>query len=627
MSFKQQVLSWSRLQKNLLAFSSDYLILILSFWMSFSIVKREIYSIGVENFLVILFYPLISAPIFILFGLYRSIIRFINIESLWLILGATSCYSLALYFFLLLLFTSEYVLVISIINFLLVLPFIIFSRLTAARVLSGKSSSSRVIIYGAGSAGSQLVAALSYSPEMKPVALVDNDKKLQGNYLNGLKIYGPERLEELLISKSINEVLIAIPSAPKAVLSRLLKLVENNPVKVRILPGIAELAQGKVSISKLKEVEVEDILGREVINPSTDLMNNNIKGKSVMVTGAGGSIGSELCKEIVKFKPKSLILFELSEFSLYKIENELSSLHSNLNIFPILGNVNDSSRLIEVCNTFKIDTVYHAAAYKHVPLVENNVIEAVKNNIFGTYNCLDSAIKSGVETFVLISSDKAVRPTNVMGATKRFSEMILQSYPVDEHNNSIKICMVRFGNVIGSSGSAIPLFIQQIKYGGPVTVTDPEVVRYFMTVKEAAQLVIQSGTMAKDREVFILDMGEPVKIFELAKKLINLSGMELKNEDNPDGDIEIIFTGLRSGEKLYEELLLDENSTLTKHERIMCSKEKKPEWGHIYNYLEGLNKSIEEGIESDVYNTLIKAVVDFKPKDKISDLLYLNKRG
>jgi len=595
--------------------------------MSFSIVKREIYSIGVENFLVILFYPLISAPIFILFGLYRSIIRFINIESLWLILGATSCYSLALYFFLLLLFTSEYVLVISIINFLLVLPFIIFSRLTAARVLSGKSSSSRVIIYGAGSAGSQLVAALSYSPEMKPVALVDNDKKLQGNYLNGLKIYGPERLEELLISKSINEVLIAIPSAPKAVLSRLLKLVENNPVKVRILPGIAELAQGKVSISKLKEVEVEDILGREVINPSTDLMNNNIKGKSVMVTGAGGSIGSELCKEIVKFKPKSLILFELSEFSLYKIENELSSLHSNLNIFPILGNVNDSSRLIEVCNTFKIDTVYHAAAYKHVPLVENNVIEAVKNNIFGTYNCLDSAIKSGVETFVLISSDKAVRPTNVMGATKRFSEMILQSYPVDEHNNSIKICMVRFGNVIGSSGSAIPLFIQQIKYGGPVTVTDPEVVRYFMTVKEAAQLVIQSGTMAKDREVFILDMGEPVKIFELAKKLINLSGMELKNEDNPDGDIEIIFTGLRSGEKLYEELLLDENSTLTKHERIMCSKEKKPEWGHIYNYLEGLNKSIEEGIESDVYNTLIKAVVDFKPKDKISDLLYLNKRG
>jgi len=627
MSFKQQVLSWSRLQKNLLAFSSDYLILILSFWMSFSIVNREIYSIGVENFLVILFYPLISAPIFILFGLYRSIIRFINIESLWLILGATSCYSLALYFFLLLLFTSEYVLVISIINFLLVLPFIIFSRLTAARVLSGKSSSSRVIIYGAGSAGSQLVAALSYSPEMKPVALVDNDKKLQGNYLNGLKIYGPERLEELLISKSINEVLIAIPSAPKAVLSRLLKLVENNPVKVRILPGIAELAQGKVSISKLKEVEVEDILGREVINPSTDLMNNNIKGKSVMVTGAGGSIGSELCKEIVKFKPKSLILFELSEFSLYKIENELSSLHSNLNIFPILGNVNDSSRLIEVCNTFKIDTVYHAAAYKHVPLVENNVIEAVKNNIFGTYNCLDSAIKSGVETFVLISSDKAVRPTNVMGATKRFSEMILQSYPVDEHNNSIKICMVRFGNVIGSSGSAIPLFIQQIKYGGPVTVTDPEVVRYFMTVKEAAQLVIQSGTMAKDREVFILDMGEPVKIFELAKKLINLSGMELKNEDNPDGDIEIIFTGLRSGEKLYEELLLDENSTLTKHERIMCSKEKKPEWGHIYNYLEGLNKSIEEGIESDVYNTLIKAVVDFKPKDKISDLLYLNKRG
>ena len=627
MSFKQQVLSWSRLQKNLLAFSSDYLILILSFWMSFSIVKREIYSIGVENFLVILFYPLISAPIFILFGLYRSIIRFINIESLWLILGATSCYSLALYFFLLLLFTSEYVLAISTINFLLVLPFIIFSRLTAARVLSGKSSSSRVIIYGAGSAGSQLVAALSYSPEMKPVALVDNDKKLQGNYLNGLKIYGPERLEELLISKSINEVLIAIPSAPKAVLSRLLKLVENNPVKVRILPGIAELAQGKVSISKLKEVEVEDILGREVINPSTDLMNNNIKGKNVMVTGAGGSIGSELCKEIVKFKPKSLILFELSEFSLYKIENELSSLHSNLNIFPILGNVNDSSRLIEVCNTFKIDTVYHAAAYKHVPLVENNVIEAVKNNIFGTYNCLDSAIKSGVETFVLISSDKAVRPTNVMGATKRFSEMILQSYPVDEHNNSIKICMVRFGNVIGSSGSAIPLFIQQIKYGGPVTVTDPEVVRYFMTVKEAAQLVIQSGTMAKDREVFILDMGEPVKIFELAKKLINLSGMELKNEDNPDGDIEIIFTGLRSGEKLYEELLLDENSTLTKHERIMCSKEEKPEWGHIYNYLEGLNKSIEEGIESDVYNTLIKAVVDFKPKDKISDLLYLNKRG
>ena len=503
---------------------------------------------------------------------------------------------------------------------------IIGSRLIANYFISNKHYEKKVAIYGAGSAGIQLASALRSSKEIKPVAFIDQNKSLEGTYLSGLKVLNPNKLENLITKNKVDEVLIAMPSVSRSSLNNLLKDIQKFAIKVRILPGLAELAQGKVLVSELKEVDVSDLLGRTEVEGNLELLNKDIKNKTVLITGAGGSIGSEITRQVSLLGAKRIIVLDSSEYFLYKIRKEVEDKNLDIELNAILADVTNRNRILQVCNAFDVDTIYHTAAYKHVPLVEENPFEGVKNNIFGTKSCIDAAIEANVDTFVLISTDKAVRPTNIMGATKRFSEMILQAEASRNRNrNKTKITMVRFGNVLGSSGSAVPLFQQQIKNGGPVTVTDPEITRYFMSIPEAAQLVIQAGAMGEGGDVFVLDMGEPVKIYDLAKRLISLSGMELKDDISPDGDIEIIFTGLRPGEKLYEELLIGDSVSRTKHSQIFRAEEDYLEYEELNSYVEKLKK-IQISNDIKALKEIFKEVIHgFTPEEEVHDSIYTKK--
>jgi FlaA1/EpsC-like NDP-sugar epimerase len=460
---------------------------------------------------------------------------------------------------------------------------------------------------------------------MQPIAFIDSNSSLHGTYLGGVKVLHPRKLEQFALRGKVDEVLIAMPSASKLTLRSLLKEIENYSVKVRILPGLAELAEGKVLVSELKEVDVSDLLGRKEAEANQDLINKNIAQKVVLITGAGGSIGSEISRQVAR-KASKVILLDTNEYALYSIKNEIENLLPETELHAVLGSVTNKKKITEICKTFAVDTVYHAAAYKHVPLVEENPFEAVFNNIIGTQACVQAAIDADVETFVLISTDKAVRPTNIMGATKRFSEMILQSLAAKEDiAKRTRITMVRFGNVLGSSGSAIPLFKQQISDGGPLTVTDPEVVRYFMTIPEAAELVIQAGAMGQGGDLFVLDMGEPVQILELAKRLISLSGKEVKNEENPEGDIEIIFTGLRPGEKLFEELLIGDDVRDTQHRQIFKANEEHISWKEVEEYLIEIKEASSSSDHIKLRNIFQQTVSGFKPEKDIVDVIYLEK--
>jgi FlaA1/EpsC-like NDP-sugar epimerase len=479
----------------------------------------------------------------------------------------------------------------------------------------------RVLVYGAGDAGVQLIGALAHSDEYHPVGLIDDSKELQGQYISGLSVHSVGAIEKLIIKLKVDEILIAMPSASRAKRLAIISTLEPYPVHVRMLPGVAELAQGKVSVDDLREVSIKDLLGRDSVEANKDLLGKNITDKVVVVTGAGGSIGSELCRQIVFLEPKVLILFEMSELALYTIEKELSNIDTySLDIYPILGSVNNKARLDNVFKQFDVDTIYHAAAYKHVPMVEFNNTEGVNNNIFGTLNCARAAIDANVETFVLISTDKAVRPTNTMGATKRSAELVLQALSANQ--TGTKFSMVRFGNVLGSSGSVIPLFKQQIKAGGPITVTDKDIIRYFMTISEAVELVIQAGAMGTGGDVFVLDMGEPVRIHDLAVKMIHLSGLEVKDDVHPNGDIQIKYTGLRAGEKLYEELLIGDNVSETDNPLIMRAQEDMLAWDELKPVLDELNGAIESCDHEKLRKLLIKIVPDFKPQCEISDILH-----
>ncbi len=584
-NIKLRLLALPRVYKNILSSLADVIILTSSLFFLILINPFFKTNIFLENNLFLI--PLLSIPIFSYFKIYRSILRFISIESVFLLFKSSVIYGLfsAIYFLIAIGSFNLYAFTFLISHWFISLISITAIRITAVKYFSTDDHQSKVLIYGAGAAGSQLSAALTFSPEFRPVCFVDEDKSLQGNFVNGLKVYDDVMIPKLIKKMQINELLIAIPSAPRSVINNILSRVEGLPVKVRTLPGIAELAQGKVTLSKLKEVKIEDILGRETVQPNLDLLEKNIKSKNVLITGAGGSIGSELARQIVNIGPKSLTLLEASEFALYEIDRELNDMDCDLNI--ILASIGNKNKLDSVIQQYKIDTIYHAAAYKHVGLVQNNPFEAVENNIFGTLNVAQSAISNRVATFVLISTDKAVRPTNIMGATKRIAEQILQSLS-NESEETIKktrFSIVRFGNVLGSSGSAIPLFREQIKNGGPITVTDPQVIRYFMTIQEASQLVLQASGMSSGGEIFLLDMGEPVRILDLAERMINLSGMEVKSNSNPEGDIEIIFTGLKPGEKLYEELLIEDKSIQTQHKQIFKSVERSFEWQDIKRLL------------------------------------------
>ncbi|MDB2590563.1 polysaccharide biosynthesis protein [Candidatus Thioglobus sp.] len=633
-----KVINLSRIYKQLIMLLVDSVVLVSILLASFSIRLGYWYFPQDDLIWVVFGAPVVASIIFVRFGLYRAVIRYIGFKALWTVVQAVSLYALVWGVVGFMVAVDGIPRSVILINWMLSLLAIGGVRIAARFLLSnnvklsilnfefngngnGNSNERRVLVYGAGDAGVQLIGALAHSDEYHPVGLIDDSKELQGQYISGLSVYSVDAIEKLIIKLKVDEILIAMPSASRAKRLAIIGTLEPYPVHVRMLPGVTELAQGKVSVGDLREVSIKDLLGRDLVEANKDLLGKNITDKVVVVTGAGGSIGSELCRQIVFLEPKALILFEMSELALYTIENELSNIGIySLDIYPILGSVNNKVRLDNVFKQFDVDTIYHAAAYKHVPMVEFNNTEGVNNNIFGTLNCAQAAIDANVETFVLISTDKAVRPTNTMGATKRSAELVLQALSANQ--TGTKFSMVRFGNVLGSSGSVIPLFKQQIKAGGPITVTDKDIIRYFMTISEAVELVIQAGAMGTGGDVFVLDMGEPVRIQDLAKKMIRLSGLEVKDNAHPNGDIQIKYTGLRAGEKLYEELLIGDNVSETDNPLIMRAQEEMLAWNELKPVLDELYGAIESCDHEKLRKLLIQIVPDFKPQCHISDVLY-----
>jgi FlaA1/EpsC-like NDP-sugar epimerase len=575
--------------------------------------------------------PIIACVVFSIFGLYRSVTRYIGYDAIWLIVKGITLYSLIWVVLVFLAQINGIPRTIVLLNWALSILIISGWRMvarwlfTTTKIFQKNNQSftkKRALIYGAGAAGRQLVGALNHSHDYRAVGFIDDLDELKGTNIWGLEVFSADVIREVIDRLKVDVILVAMPSVSRARRFAIVTFLEPYSVQVRMLPGVSDLAGGKVDVDDLREVRIEDLLGREKVIPNQELLSKNIKNKSVIVTGAGGSIGSELSRQILLLNPKTLVLFEMSELALYTIERDLKSLNtlSQINIYPVLGSVNNTIRLNKVLKHFKVNTLYHAAAYKHVPIVEFNNAEGVDNNIFGTLNCAQAAIDNNVETFVLISTDKAVRPTNTMGASKRSAELILQA--LSKIQSITKFTMVRFGNVLDSSGSVIPLFKEQIKEGGPLTVTDKNIIRYFMTISEAVELVIQAGAMGTGGDVFILDMGEPVSIDDLAKKMIKLSGLEVKDKSNPDGDIEIQYIGLRPGEKLYEELLLGDNCSNTDNPLIMRAEEDMILWDELKPILESLKKEVLECDQEKIRKLLIRIVPCFKPLSDISDILY-----
>ncbi|EKY4195613.1 polysaccharide biosynthesis protein [Vibrio harveyi] len=572
---------------------------------------------------------IVTIAVFARLGLYRAVLRYLTFQALFVVtagavISATLVAALSFYM------SDPFPRTVPIIYgaFLALFcggPRVIVRSLIAQ---SYSTQSKEVLIYGAGSGGRQLAMALRSSGDYRVRAFIDGDSTLCNTMILGLPVIAIEDAMPLINKYDVSQVLLAVPSAKRSRRKVILDELAKLPVEVLTVPDMTDIVSGKAKIDELKDVAIEDLLGRDPVAPQQVLLEANIKDKVVMVTGAGGSIGSELCRQIVEQSPKSIILFELSEFGLYQIDRELNQLKIEkgltCDIIPLLGSVQRQHRLETTMSSFKVQTVYHAAAYKHVPLVEFNVIEGVRNNIYGTYYTACAAIKAGVESFVLISTDKAVRPTNVMGTTKRMAELGLQALAEQENAkpNGTRFCMVRFGNVLGSSGSVIPVFKKQIASGGPVTVTHPEITRFFMTIPEAAQLVIQAGAMGKGGDVFVLDMGESVKITDLACNLIQLSGLEVKSEANPHGDIEIQFSGLRPGEKLYEELLIGDNVKQTAHERIMTAHEVHLPLKEYELLLNDLDFACHSMDHENIRTLLLSAPTDFNPTDGIGDLVW-----
>ena len=631
-----KVLSLPRNVKRLIVLSLDLLIVPFALWCSFSLRLGTFFvpeGPRADVGYLFLVAPMIAIPIFIRFGLYRAIIRYVGLVAMWTIVKAVSLYTLVFGIVILLSGIWGVPRSVILINWLMVVLLVGSTRalgrwwLTGVISLSPKDSSrSKVVIYGAGDAGVQIAAALRNSPTLQPVAYIDDNKALQGSYIEGFRVYPFRKLSSLIDKLGVSEVLIAMPSVSRARRSQVIAMLEPYTVHVRTVPGISDLASGKLKADDIREVGINDLLGRNPVEPDEELLNANVHRKVVMVTGAGGSIGSELCRQIIRLDPAALILCERSERDLYLIENQMLEMAeqlypgSNNRVTPILASILDQSRIESVCQAFGVETIYHAAAYKHVPMVEKNPTEAVRNNVLGTYCMARAAIETGVETFVLISTDKAVRPTSTMGATKRFAEMILQQL-ARQKNTGTRFTMVRFGNVLDSSGSVVPLFRSQIRNGGPVTVTDPRIIRYFMTIPEAAQLVIQAGAMGEGGDVFVLDMGEPVKIVDMAMRLIHLSGLAVKDEHNPDGDIEIVFTGLRPGEKLYEELLIGEHDQPTRHPLIMTAIEDSLPWKALSEFIEQFEQAIAANDVDTSRKLLVEAVKDFNPQCDVADLV------
>ena len=633
-----------RLAKQSVVAISDGCLCILSIWAAFYLRLGECPEFSYNFFATPVFITgatslFLAIPVFVLSGLYRALFRYSGLPVLISIARAVLIYGILYSAIFTFIGVQGVPRTIGLIQPLLLLLLVGSSR-AVARIWLGsvdqikdkRAFIRQVLIYGAGSAGRHLASGMANSQEMRVVGFLDDDDRLHGHALNGLHIYDPTDLEEVIKQKDVSDILLAMPSVSRKRRNQILALLSKKKLSVRTLPALTDIASGKVTFSEVRELDIDDLLGRESVKPNELLLNRNTHNKVVLVTGAGGSIGSELCRQVLKTRPKRLLLVEMSEFALYQIHLEIKSalqLHEFSQeeypeVVPLLASVCDEVRMCEIMGTWKPHTVYHAAAYKHVPLVEHNPAEGVRNNVWGTKVCAEAAVKNGVQNFVLISTDKAVRPTNTMGATKRLAEMVLQALNEIKHScdsdalnssnlrASTRTCfsMVRFGNVLGSSGSVVPLFREQIKNGGPITLTHPEITRYFMTIPEAAQLVIQSGAMGSGGDVFLLDMGEPVRIYDLASRIVELSGLMLRNERTPHGDIEIKITGLRPGEKLYEELLIGENPEPTQHPRIMKSHEKFIPWDLLQGQLHSLNLALSVNDVPLIRNFLQKIVIE-----------------
>jgi len=627
------LLTLTRLQKQSIAALTDLVFLplmfIMALWMRFDTVDAELLN---QFWILILAAPLIAIPVFLRIGLYRAVIRFVDQKIVFVVLYGVSITVLALlaitvFFKIGILSRAVFgIFWFSSVMYMLASRFLVRSYLIG---LGNNLHAVRVAIYGAGHAGVQVANAFRSSREYMPMFMMDDNPDLQGAIIAGLHVYSSGDLPDLINKYHIQEVHLVMPSISKKSQKQILNRLEKLRVKVRVTPPIRDLLNGELTVKDIREIEIEDLLGRDAVVPDAALISACITGKNVVVTGAGGSIGSELCRQILLQKPAMLILLEMSEFALYSIEKELLELKKKnaiaTEIMPFLASVLDTERCQKILTTFKVQTLYHAAAYKHVPLVELNPIEGIRNNVFGTLSIAQVALRAGVKNFVLISTDKAVRPTNVMGSTKRLAELILQGLAAQQ--SQTRFCMVRFGNVLGSSGSVVPLFRQQILAGGPITLTHPDITRYFMTIPEAAQLVLQAGSMGAGGDVFVLDMGEPVKILDLAERMVHLSGLALKSESDDRGAIEIQLVGLRPGEKLFEELLIGDNVDGTEHPLIMRAEESMIAWPVLQSRLEKLEQACKNFNYEEVRMLLLELVREYQPQCGIEDMIWCRERN
>ena len=620
---KDKLINLSRLQKQFIMLFVDLIFIEFALWLSFALrlglfwPEEYIYP----NWWIFIITPIIAIPLLLKFGLYRSVIKYVGSKVVVASFQAITLTTMTISFLMLILRDTQ-LLVDSSMPRSVVLIFwfvstmvVVLSRFVFKGYLYSwdnfVNNRTPAIIYGAGSAGAQLVESLRKNHQYAPVAFIDDDKSKHGTYINFTKVYAFNDLKSIINKRNAKIILLAIPSLSANGKRDLLKKLSKYPIEVKLLPSLSSLVEGNVSIENIRHVEVQDILGRVPVSPKSSLLKKNIQGKNILITGAGGSIGSELCRQIIHLKPSKIVLFDHSEFNLYSIDFELNSLQINdCEVIPILSDVTNLNMVKSVISKNKIDTIYHAAAYKHVPMVEKNIVEGVYNNAIGTYNVALCAHECEVENMVLISTDKAVRPTNVMGASKRFSELILQGLNTEKTKTCFS--MVRFGNVLDSAGSVVPLFRKQIKEGGPVTVTHSKVTRYFMSIPEAVQLVLQAGAMAKGGDVFVLDMGEPVRILDLAYRMINLSGLSPITSENPEGDIKVVFTGLRPGEKLYEELLIGHDVIQSEHPQIMQANEAKLSWEDVQKSISVIMESHQNLNDENISKLLLEKVEGFK---------------
>lgn len=632
-SFHYRFLSLGRNRKKAIMVFADLIALPLALWSGYALRLAEWWPIKHMEpaFLLFLLTPFCGVLIFMKLGLYRAVVRFMGAQAILSVVKGVVALAVILWAAAIVIGVQPFPRSVPVNFALAALVYVGGSRLLVRNyyhwLLKNYIEKEPVLIYGAGGSGVQLATALGSGAEYLPVGFLDDNQNLWKSTVNGLPVYNPSCLKELVVNHSITHVLLALPSINKNQRREILESLSEYRVHVKTVPNMPEIISGE-SVDSLRDVEAEDLLGRDTVPADPSLIGRSVAGKTVFVSGAGGSIGSEICRQVIKNNPKALVLYEMCEYALYSIEKELSealsaSGHSIL-IYPVLGNVLDEVRVYRVLEHFGVDTIYHAAAYKHVPMVEHNIFEGIRNNAFGTKVIAEAAMKKGVERFVLISTDKAVRPTNVMGATKRLSELVLQDLAT--RSGKTVFSMVRFGNVLGSSGSVVPLFRQQINEGGPVTVTHPEITRFFMTIPEAASLVIQAGSMAKGGDVFVLDMGQPVKITELAEKMIKLMGFEIKRSDSTDG-IEISFSGLRPGEKLYEELLIGGDVIGTAHPKILRAQEELLTREELSSLITSLSESMLQEDSKLARSLLEKSVTGFKPSSPVMDWLQKEEGG